>query len=107
MLREHPAVADVYVYGVSERVLRRRGGGGDSLRSSGASIDAAEVLRFCATAAGEVQGAAPASGSCDSFPMTASGKIQKFKLREAHEAEIAATAAAGSSPPRGDDMMRA
>ena len=25
----------------------------------------------------------------DSFPMTASGKIQKYKLREAHEAELA------------------
>jgi fatty-acyl-CoA synthase len=24
----------------------------------------------------------------DSFPMTASGKIQKFKLRELHEAEL-------------------
>ncbi len=26
----------------------------------------------------------------DSFPMTASGKIQKYKLREAHEAELSA-----------------
>jgi fatty-acyl-CoA synthase len=29
----------------------------------------------------------------DSFPMTASGKIQKYRLREQHEAELARQAA--------------
>jgi fatty-acyl-CoA synthase len=27
----------------------------------------------------------------DAFPLTASGKIQKFRLREAHQAELKAT----------------
>jgi acyl-coenzyme A synthetase/AMP-(fatty) acid ligase len=35
----------------------------------------------------------------DAFPMTASGKIQKYRLREQHEAELR-EAAPGNPAPR-------
>ncbi len=105
VLRQHPAVADVAVYGVSSAFFGEEVAA--AIRAhSGASIDAAEVLRFCEPRLAKFK-VPRLVRVVDSFPMTASGKIQKFKLREAHEAEIAATAAAGGSPPRGDDMMRA
>ena len=53
----------------------------------GASIDAAEVMRFCEPRLARFK-IPRFVRIVESFPMTASGKIQKFKLREAHETEL-------------------
>ncbi len=88
-LRQHPAVADVSVYGISSdffgeevaAAIRRR---------LGMAIEAADLMAFCEARLARFK--VPRHiRFVDSFPMTASGKVQKFKLREAHEAERAAT----------------
>ncbi|HUE85147.1 MAG TPA: AMP-binding protein [Vicinamibacterales bacterium] len=88
-LRLHPAVADVSVYGVSSEFF------GEEVAAAirphpGASIDADEVMRFCQPRLARFK--VPRHVRVvDGFPMTASGKIQKFKLRELHEAELSAS----------------
>ena len=88
VLREHPAVADVSVYGISSEFF------GEEVAAAirpqpAASIDAAEVMRFCEPRLARFK-IPRFVRIVDSFPMTASGKIQKYKLREMHEAERAA-----------------
>jgi len=86
MLRQHPAVADVSVYGISSEFF------GEEVAAAirpapGAAIDAADVMQFCQQRLARFK-VPRFVRIVDSFPMTASGKIQKFKLREAHEAEL-------------------
>ncbi len=86
VLRHHPAVADVSVYGISSEYF------GEEVAASirphpAASIDAAEVMRFCEPRLAKFK-VPRYVRVVDSFPMTASGKIQKYKLRESHEAEL-------------------
>jgi fatty-acyl-CoA synthase len=88
VLRSHPAVADVSVYAVNSRFF------GEEVAAAirpqpGASIDAPEVMRFCEPRLAKFK-VPRYVRMVESFPMTASGKIQKYKLREAHEAELAA-----------------
>jgi fatty-acyl-CoA synthase len=89
VLRMHPAVADVSVYGISSDFF------GEEVAAAirphaGESIDAAEVMRFCQDRLARFK--VPRHVRIvDSFPMTASGKIQKFKLREQHEAALTAS----------------
>lgn len=104
MLRQHPAIADVSVYGIASEFF------GEEVAAAirpqpGASIDASEVMRFCEQRLARFK--VPRHVRIvESFPMTASGKIQKYKLREAHEAELTpatpeqrpATASQSSSP---------
>jgi fatty-acyl-CoA synthase len=83
VLRHHPAVADVSVYGISSEFF------GEEVAAAirpqpGASIDAPEVMRFCEQRLARFK-VPRYVRIVDGFPMTASGKIQKFKLREAHE----------------------
>jgi fatty-acyl-CoA synthase len=103
-LREHPSVADAYVYGLPDDFF-------------GEVVAAA--LRVT-TPHGEITGRNPGAVTGDAlilwcgerlarfkipkyvrfvseFPMTASGKIQKFKLREAHQAELQLAPAASRS----------
>ena len=86
VLRLHPAVSDVAVYGISSDFF------GEEVAAAirpqaGASIDAGEVMRFCQDRLARFK--VPRHVRIvDGFPMTASGKIQKFKLRELHEAEL-------------------
>jgi fatty-acyl-CoA synthase len=85
-LRLHPAVADVSVYGISSEFF------GEEVAAAirpqpGASIDAAEVMRFCQDRLARFK-VPRYVRLVDTFPMTASGKIQKFKLRDAHEASL-------------------
>lgn len=87
VLRHHPAVADVSVYAISSEFF------GEEVAASirphpGASIDAPEVMQFCEPRLAKFK-VPRYVRVVDSFPMTASGKIQKFRLREAHEAELA------------------
>ena len=86
VLRQHAAVADVSVYGIASEFF------GEEVATAirthpGASLDAAEVLSFCEARLARFK-IPRFVRIVDSFPMTASGKIQKFKLREAHEAEL-------------------
>jgi len=83
VLRLHPAVADVSVYGIGSEFF------GEEVAAAirphlGASIDAPEVRRFCQDRLARFK-VPRFVRIVDGFPMTASGKIQKFKLRKAHE----------------------
>jgi fatty-acyl-CoA synthase len=86
VLRQHPAVADVSVYAIHSEFF------GEEVAAAirpqpGASIDATEVMRFCQDRLARFK-IPRFIRMVDGFPMTASGKIQKFKLREAHEAAL-------------------
>jgi fatty-acyl-CoA synthase len=86
VLRRHPAIADVSVYAISSAFF------GEEVAAAirpqpGATIDAAEVMRFCEDRIARFK-VPRYVRVVDAFPMTASGKIQKFKLREMHEAEV-------------------
>jgi fatty-acyl-CoA synthase len=82
-LREHPAVSDAYVYGVPDAYF------GEVVAAavrpkSGAAVTEAELIAFCAD--GLARFKVPRFVRfVDGFPMTASGKIQKYKLREEHQ----------------------
>ena len=86
VLRQHPAVADVSVYGINNEFF------GEEVAAAirpnpAATIDAAEVMRFCEDRLARFK-IPRYVRVVDGFPMTASGKIQKFRLREMHEAEL-------------------
>ena len=85
-LREHPAVADAYVYGVADDYLGEAVAGAVRTRPDVAS-DAAlaeELKRWCAEALAKFK-VPKYLRFVQDFPMTASGKIQKYKLREEHQ----------------------
>ena len=85
-LREHPAVADAYVYGVADDYLGEAVAGAVRTRPEVAA-DAAlieELRRWCAEALAKFK-VPKYLRFVQDFPMTASGKIQKYKLREEHQ----------------------
>ncbi len=85
-LRQHPAIADAYVYGLRSERFGEEVGAAIRLKA-GTSATAAEVRSFCEGRLARFK--IPRHIRLVSeFPMTASGKIQKFKLREAHEREL-------------------
>jgi fatty-acyl-CoA synthase len=106
VLRQHPAVADVSVYAIGSEFF------GEEVAAAvrphpGASIDDAEVMRFCEERLARFK-VPRFVRIVDGFPMTASGKIQKFKLREAHELALSSAHEKShrSRPPvRGDDRQ--
>jgi fatty-acyl-CoA synthase len=86
LLRRHPAVADIAVYGVhSERF-------GEDVAAAvrlkpGAAATVEELRSFCEGRIARFK--IPRHVRfVPGFPQTASGKIQKFRLREAHESEL-------------------
>lgn len=86
VLRMHDAVLDVSVYGISCGFFGEQVAAAVRVRP-GATIDALEVMEFCEKRLARFK--VPRHVRfVESFPMTASGKIQKFKLREIHEAEM-------------------
>jgi fatty-acyl-CoA synthase len=90
VLRGHPAVLDVSVYGINSAFFGEEVAAAIRLRRN-APASAAELIAFCETRLARFK--VPRHlRFVDAFPMTASGKIQKFKLREVHEAELAAAA---------------
>jgi fatty-acyl-CoA synthase len=88
VLRTHPAIADASVYAVASEFF------GEEVAASlrvhpGASIVTEEVQAFCRERIAKFK-VPRFIKVVDAFPLTASGKIQKFRLREAHEGELRA-----------------
>jgi fatty-acyl-CoA synthase len=98
VLRQHPAVADVSVYAVKSAFF------GEEVAAAvrpepGAAIDTTELGEFCKARLARFK--VPRFWRIvDGFPMTASGKIQKYKLREMHEAELSAASPQASPEAR-------
>ena len=89
VLRTHPAIADASVYAVASEYFGEEVAAALRLHP-GATIAAEEVQAFCKERLAKFK--VPRFVKVvDAFPLTASGKIQKFRLREMHEAELKAT----------------
>jgi len=82
LLRNHPKIADVYVYGVPDEKYGEEVAAAIRLKpDETASVE--DIREFCDGRIAKFK--IPRSiRFVDSFPMTASGKVQKFKLREMH-----------------------
>jgi fatty-acyl-CoA synthase len=86
VLRDHPAVADVSVYAVADRHF------GEEVAASirlmqGESASREDLREFCEGRLSRFK--IPRHFRfVEGFPLTASGKVQKFRLREAHEREL-------------------
>lgn len=82
LLRQHPKVSDVYVYGVPDERLGEEVAAAVRL-NQGEQATLEDLRRFCDGRIARFK--IPRSVRfVDEFPMTASGKVQKFKLREIH-----------------------
>ena len=82
LLRNHPKIADVYVYGVPDEKYGEEVAAAIRLKP-GEAATVEEIRQFCDGRIAKFK--IPRSiRFVDSFPMTASGKVQKFKLREMH-----------------------
>jgi fatty-acyl-CoA synthase len=82
-LREHAAVADAYVYGMPDTFF------GETVAAAvrvkpGAATTPEELTAWCASSLAKFKVPRYVRFVAE-FPMTASGKVQKFKLREEHE----------------------
>ena len=82
-LRAHPAVADAYAYGIKDDRWGERVAAAVRLEP-GASATADELTSACEAKLARFK-IPRAIRFIEDYPMTASGKVQKFKLREAHE----------------------
>ncbi len=83
LLRQHAAVADVYVYAVSSAFFGEEVAAAVRLKS-GATASEEELRSFCQGKIARFKIPKYVRFVTD-FPLTASGKIQKFRLREMHE----------------------
>jgi len=82
LLRRHPKIADIYVYGVPDQRLGEEIAAAIRLNSD-ETMTVDEVRAFCDGKIARFK--IPRHVRfVESFPMTASGKVQKFKLREKH-----------------------
>jgi len=82
-LREHPAVADAYVYGVADAFFGEAVAAAVRLKPQGHPAPE-ELIAWCASSLAKFKIPKYVRFVQD-FPMTASGKIQKYKLRADHE----------------------
>ena len=93
-LREHPAVADAYVYGLPDdffgevvaAAIRLKADPGSAPAASAAPgrVTAEQMTVWCAERLARFKVPKHVRFVAE-FPMTASGKIQKYKLREQHQ----------------------
>jgi fatty-acyl-CoA synthase len=82
LLQQHPKIADAYVYGVPHERLGEEVAAAIRLKPD-VTLTLDELRAFCDGRIARFK--IPRElRFVDSFPMTASGKIQKFKLREMH-----------------------
>ncbi len=86
VLRDHPAIADASVYAVTSEFFGEEVAAALRLHPS-AAIDLEGVRAFCLDRIAKFK-TPRFIRIVDAFPLTASGKIQKFRLREMHEAEL-------------------
>ena len=86
VLRTHAAIADASVYAVRSEFFGEEVAAALRLHP-GAAIDIEEVQAFCRDRLARFK-IPRFMRIVDGFPMTASGKIQKFRLREMHEAQL-------------------
>jgi fatty-acyl-CoA synthase len=86
LMRQHPDVVDVYVYGVKSEFFGEEVAAAVRLKV-GTSPSGEELREFCAGRIARFK-IPKLVRFVTEFPMTASGKIQKFKLRATHEKEI-------------------
>jgi len=82
-LREHDSVADAYVYGVPDSFFGEAVAAAVRLRD-GASATGDELAAWCASTLAKFK-VPKYVRFVSGFPMTASGKIQKYKLRQEHQ----------------------
>jgi fatty-acyl-CoA synthase len=85
-LRQHAAVADAYVYAVTDAYFGEAVAAAVRL-APGRTAGADELIAWCASDLAKFK-IPRYVRFVDDFPMTASGKIQKYKLREVHEAQL-------------------
>lgn len=86
LLRGHPKIVDVYVYGIPDERLGEDVAAAIKLKQ-GEHATPEEIRGFCEGRISRFK--IPRQiRFVDAFPMTASGKVQKFKLRELHLAEL-------------------
>ena len=88
VLRSHRAIADASVYAVKSEFF------GEDVAAAlrlhpGASIDPEAVKAFCRERLARFK-VPTYIRIVSAFPLTGSGKVQKFRLREMHEAELSA-----------------
>ena len=88
VLREHPAVSDASVYAVASEFFGEEVAAALRLKP-GATMDPEEARALCRERLARFK-VPKFVRFVDAFPLTASGKIQKFKLREQHEAALRA-----------------
>jgi fatty-acyl-CoA synthase len=82
-LREHPSVADAYVYGLPDDFFGEIVAAAVRLKSAEDGPDAGALVIWCNERLARFK--VPREVRfVPEFPMTASGKVQKFKLREEH-----------------------
>lgn len=85
-LRLHPAVSDAYVYAIKSQFFGEEVAAAVKLKP-GMGVEEEELREFCQ--AGIARFKVPRFiRFVSDFPMTASGKIQKFRLRELHESDL-------------------
>lgn len=96
-LREHPAVADACVYGVADDFFGEAVAAAVRLKAEARvrlkpdtteRALAAELIEWCASSLAKFKVPRYVRFVSD-FPMTASGKIQKYKLRDEHQKILA------------------
>ena len=91
VLRQHPAVLDVSVYAITSEFFGEEVAAAIRLHAD-KPADLQDLVAFCEARLARFK--VPRHVRfVQSFPMTASGKIQKFRLRDAHEAERRGAAA--------------
>jgi len=83
-LREHPSVADAYVYGIPDAFFGEAVAAAIRLKPD-ATMAAGDAMAWCEARIARFKVPRHVRFVA-AFPMTASGKIQKYKLREEHEA---------------------
>ena len=85
LLRLNPKIADVYVYGIPDEKYGEEVAAAIRLKP-GESSSQEELFKFCEGRIARFK--IPRQVRfVDAFPMTASGKVQRFKLRESHQKE--------------------
>jgi fatty-acyl-CoA synthase len=84
-LREHPVVADAYVYGVPDAFFGETVAAAVRLKpDTTRDVNPEELIAWCASTLAKFK-VPRYVRFVPEFPMTASGKIQKYKLRDAHQ----------------------